>query len=133
VGELGDGTTTTSARPEPVQVSGLTNVVAIDARNHTTCAIVVDGSARCWGDNPFGVLGNGNDFSTQNHSSLPVSVSGLSNAVAIAVGSYHACALISDGTVRCWGANYKGQVGDGTTQDRLTPVVAKGVTNAVAI
>ncbi len=126
-GQLGDGTKTSSA--EPVRVSGLTDAVAIDAREEATCAIMADGSARCWGRNTSGMLGDG---STQDRS-LPVSVSGLSNAVAITIGQFFACALISDGTVRCWGSNTKGQLGDGTTQEKHTPVMVQGVTNAIAI
>lgn len=60
-------------------------------------------------------------------------VQGLTDVVAIAAGQYHSLALRSDGTVWAWGWNYYGQLGDGTTIDRTTPVQVQGLTNVVAI
>ena len=94
---MGDNTTTDSHTP--VAVSGLSNAVAIAAGDHHTCALLGDGTARCWGDNSNGQLGD--NTTTDRHT--PVTVSGLSNAVAIAAGDDHTCALLSDGTARCWG------------------------------
>jgi hypothetical protein len=54
-------------------------------------------------------------------------------APTITAGGDHTCALRSDGAVRCWGANGNGQLGDGTTTERHTPVAVSGLTNAVAI
>jgi hypothetical protein len=125
---LGDGTTTSSSTP--VAVSGLSNAVAITAGTFHTCAVLSDGTARCWGNNHYGQLGDG----TLTTRLTPVAVSGLSNAVAIAAaGIYHTCAVLSDGTARCWGYNGDGQLGDGTTTWRPTPVAVSGLSNAVAI
>ena len=94
-----------------------------------TCALLSDGTAKCWGYNGYGQLGDG----TTSNRYIPVSVSGLTNAVAIASGAYHTCALLSNGTAKCWGLNNYGQLGDGSTSNRYTPVSVSGLTNAVAI
>jgi len=75
------------------------------------------------GRNWYGELGDGT--TTQRLS--PVNVSGLSGAVALAAGYAHTCALLANGTARCWGRNLDGQLGDGTTTDRHTPVSVVGL------
>lgn len=128
-GQLGDGSTTNS--PLPVQASGLsTTAVSVAAGVQHTCAVLRDGSVQCWGYNAFGQLGDG---TTTSRSSASTSVSGISSAVAVAVGGYHSCALLADGTVQCWGENGSGELGDGTTTDRHTPVAVTGLSGAVAI
>jgi alpha-tubulin suppressor-like RCC1 family protein len=127
-GQLGDGTTVN--RSSPVAVSGISGAVTISAGIWHTCALLGNGAARCWGWNSDGELGDG----TTADSSTPVAVSGLSGAVAIAAGGYHhTCALLGDGTAQCWGYNGSGQLGDGTTTERLTPVAVSGLSGAVAI
>lgn len=131
-GQLGDGTTTDSETP--VLVSGVTDAVAISGTHNTyghVCALIADGTVRCWGGNRAGQLGNGTTNTTANPNPAPVS--GLAGAIAISAGTAADCALIADGTVRCWGSNRAGQLGDGTTTDRYTPVAVSGLTNAVAV
>ena len=75
-----------------------------------------DGTARCWGEDCYGQLGDGTSTEPEMCgpvpcSTTPVAVSGLSNAVAIATGGAHTCALLGDGTARCWGWNDDGAVG----------------------
>jgi alpha-tubulin suppressor-like RCC1 family protein len=120
-GQLGDGGACGYSCSTPVAVSGVSNTVAITAGGLHNCALLSDGSAMCWGANNTGQLGDGGACGYS--CSTPVAVSGLSNAVAISAGFVHTCAVLSDGTGRCWGDNGAGQLGDGTTTDRYTPVV----------
>lgn len=127
-GALGDGTTTD--RLTAVNVSGLSSgVSAIAAGLLHTCAVANGGGVKCWGSNSLGQLGNG----TITNRLTPVDVSGLSNGIsAIAADQAHTCALTAEGGVKCWGGNFDGQLGDGTTVDRLTPVDVGGLISGVS-
>lgn len=115
----------------PVQVLGLeSGVKEVSAGWTHTCAVTNLGKALCWGGNYSGQLGNG---SPDNQLS-PVVVSGLTTGVrSIASGAYHSCALLDNGTVRCWGQNDYGELGDGSTTDRTTPVQVASLANVVKI
>ena len=116
-GQLGNGSF--SASSTPVTVSGLADVVGLAGGNRHSLALKADGTVRSWGDNQFGQLGN---RSVAYYSSTPLSVSGLTDAVGISGGNSHSLALKADGTVRSWGSNLYGQLGNGTTTDSSTPV-----------
>lgn len=125
-GQLGNGGTGTQ-NAVPVDVSGLTSgVVSVSSRYRHTCAILASGAVKCWGSNSNGQLGN--NSTTQANS--PVDVSGLtSGASGIAVGEAHSCALLTSGTVKCWGAG----VSNGTMSMSLTPVEVPLLTGASSI
>jgi alpha-tubulin suppressor-like RCC1 family protein len=135
-GQLGDGTTTTSAIP--VVVPGLTGVTSVSAGRVHTCALA-QGVVKCWGDGSDGQLGNG----TTNSSPTPVAVVGLTtfstSAIAVAVGADFSCAHIQNNvtganTVRCWGGNLVGQVGSGSTSAQVfTPATVSGLTGVTHI
>ena len=73
----------------------------------------------CWGEYYSSALGG------RVGSSVPVTVEGISPATAVVVGGDHRCALLSDRRVVCWGDNFGGRLGDGTTQASRTPVTVK--------
>jgi alpha-tubulin suppressor-like RCC1 family protein len=128
-GQLGDGTNVN--RSTPVDVVGLPSAAsAIAAGTGFTCALLVAGGVKCWGDNSLGELGNG---TTGGHSYAPVDVSGLASGVLdVAAGGLHACALSTAGGPSCWGANDDGQLGDGTTTPWNVPVEVTGLSSGVA-
>ncbi|NOZ26059.1 MAG: RCC1 repeat-containing protein [Nitrospirae bacterium] len=128
-GQLGDGTRTAGGSPEPVQVSGLTDVIAVAAGYGHTVAVKADGTVWAWGGNGSGQLGEGRKVVL---STTPVQVSGLTDVIAVAAGYGHTVAVKADGTVWAWGYNGSGQLGDGTTISKSTPVQVRGITNAVS-
>lgn len=119
-GQLGNGSTSDSNTP--VVVTGGLSLASVSVggspftgSGYTTCGVTTGGSAYCWGTGPLGV-------GTTTSSTVPVAVAGGLAFVSIDVGDSHACGLTTDGKVYCWGDNGFGQVGDGTTVDRATPV-----------
>ncbi len=124
-GQLGDGTTT--RRLEPVQITGLTGVIAIAAGGNHSLALRGNGTVWAWGLNTNGQLGNG----TTTSSSTPVQVSNLSGIAAIAAGGNHSLALTTGGGVKAWGYNASGQLGNGTTTRSSIPLNVSGLTSGV--
>jgi alpha-tubulin suppressor-like RCC1 family protein len=136
-GQLGNGTTVDS--PAPVAVSGLSGVATLGQGSSSshTCVVLGDGTGRCWGYNFFGQLGIG---SWGLPETTPMVVSGLSGAVDISTGGGHTCAVLGDGTGRCWGLNHDslgvnsaGALGDGTTVDSYVPVAVSGLASGVVL
>lgn len=125
-GELGAGAGPN--RSTPVQVSNLSSAVSVDLGPSYSCALTAAGAVMCWGFNMYGNLGNG----TQDPQSVPTQVYGLTAGVKeVSAGEYHTCAITDAGGAKCWGWNMFGQLGDGTTQTRLTPVDVSGLTEGV--
>lgn len=128
-GQLGDGTTTD--RSVPVSVAGLSSVIAVSAGAYHSLAVQADGSVWAWGWNGFGQLGDGT--TVERHT--PVRVAGLSGrtGVKVAAGAFHSLALASDGSVRAWGWNGFGQLGNGTTVDQHLGVQVADLSGAAGI
>ncbi len=118
-GQLGDGTTT--ARTAPTKVEALSSVTQISVTDDSTCALA-NSRAYCWGKNASGQLGDG---TTAAMRTTPVEVKNLRYTASISAGSDwgkgSACARRADYTAFCWGDNRSGQIGDGTTTNRLVP------------
>jgi alpha-tubulin suppressor-like RCC1 family protein len=82
--------------------------------------VLASGAVRCWGDDDNGELGDGAvPLGTGTSPSRPT-LGGPASSVS--AGSNHSCALLTSGEVWCWGGNLSGQVGDGTTTQRIKPV-----------
>lgn len=164
-GQLGDGTTTD--RASAVVVAGLGVALDIEMGGFHSCAITAAGGVRCWGSNEFGQLGNGNTLDqvtavdVQPLGAVVTAISaglthtcalltggtvkcwgrfigptptalGISNISSITAGAYHQCALTNAGGVLCMGWNGMGQLGDGSTIDRLMPVPVAALGNGVS-
>jgi hypothetical protein len=125
MGELGNGTDTGGLTPVPV--TGMTNATAIAVGDDLACALLSAGGIACWGDNYEGELGDGTTGGPDSCAGLapcsttPLPVSGITNATAISTNGDEACALLSGGSVDCWGGNAVGQLGDGTDTSLASP------------
>jgi hypothetical protein len=112
------GTTGTPAK-------GCTNPPELVARsvsiggNSYTCAVLTDGTVRCWGNPSVTQLGSVTD------TTIPAVVPGITSAAAIVTGSAN-CALLNAGTVQCWGCGTYGGLGNGATTDSSVPVTVSG-------
>lgn len=125
VGQLGRGTLTVDPDPTPAKVIGLSGVARIVASNAPMCALMLDGTVRCWGGRPSGQF-----------NATPYVVQGLTDVIEIAAGSGgHQCARKGDKTVWCWGSNAHGQLGHPSAGDAIvdgfpqtfTPTQVKGL------
>jgi alpha-tubulin suppressor-like RCC1 family protein len=125
-GQVGDGTIT--QRTSPIQVAGVSGVVAIAAGGYHTLALKSNGTVWAWGYNFYGQLGDG----TTTQRTSPVQITSLSGVVGIAAGDNHSLAWKSDGTLWAWGLNTSGQLGDGTTTSRVSPVQVGSLTNVLS-
>jgi alpha-tubulin suppressor-like RCC1 family protein len=126
-GQLGDGTTVD--RHSPSQIPGFTGVVAISAGFQYTMALKNDGTVWTWGANWYGQLGDGT--TTDRYAPVQVLDEGgapLVDVVSISAGDGVSIVIKNDGTVWAWGANSSGQVGNGTTTNRLVPVQVNSLT-----
>lgn len=126
-GQLGNGSYTDS--DVPVSVVGLTDAFGLAAGVSHTCALVPEG-VMCWGDNQQGQLGNGGK-SNQNK---PAPVKGIGGGIrSITAGETHTCVLRTDGAAACWGSNDHGQLGNGDTQDHVSPVEVQDMGSKIMI
>jgi len=116
-------------------VKGISSAIAVSTGGQDSCAVLSGGTVECWGENVFGQLGNGTTGVTTSVTvgSTPVAVKGISSAKAVSTSGFHACALLSGGSLRCWGDGAFGQLGNGTNQTNSMPVAVKGISTAKAL
>jgi alpha-tubulin suppressor-like RCC1 family protein len=151
IDNFADGTRATTT----VAITGLSDVRAISAGLNHGCAIVGSGAVKCWGFNAFGELGKGSVSLPTNTTTFTntttttittdtiaafaaitnaVTVTGITNAVALSTGGAYSCALLADKTIKCWGNNSIGQLGDGSANaNQSTPVAVQGLADAVSV
>lgn len=128
LGQLGNGTKNNSVTP--VDVVDLGKSWAVVAGDYHSCALLETGKVKCWGSNSSGQLGN----RTLLHSNIPVEVIELGHeVVAISGGNAHTCASLGSGSIKCWGSNYSGQLGNGTMNNSSIPVDVGGLNNSVMV
>ena len=118
-GQLGDGTTTDRHEPTAVDLGASRTAQVLHVGKSHNCAILDDNSLKCWGANGNGQLGDGT--TTDRNAPTAVNLGDGRTAQAVQLGKSHTCAILDDNSLKCWGANAKGQLGDGTTTDRHTP------------
>ncbi len=110
-----------------------TDAIGLAANQTRSCAVRKDGTVHCWGRK----IGKDPVDSTKPppkdgpSDPKPVQVLGLANVEQVGLGEEHACARSTDGTIRCWGVNSEGQLGDGARPGRLSPAPVRGITDAV--
>ena len=121
-GQLGDGTI--GDRSVPVDVVNLSSgIQATSAESYNTCALTTHDGVKCWGD-----------FNNGSRSYIPQDVNGFTygvTAISHGVDAYHKCVLTAEGGIKCLGANWYGQLGDGTQTDRVSPVDVVGLSSGI--
>ncbi|HRX69976.1 MAG: DUF4214 domain-containing protein [Candidatus Competibacteraceae bacterium] len=140
-GQLGDGTT--ANRQEPVQVSGLSHVIAVAAGKSHSLAVKQDGTVWAWGNNSYRQLGNNSSDTALTPTPVVIEVPGtdtspptfppLTGVVAVAASEVHSVALKSDGAVWAWGDNDYGQLGTGNTFSSATAKLVPGLADVRVI
>lgn len=123
-GQVGNGSVSNKVTTPVEVMNAHSGVQAISSGGTFTC-MIQNGAVKCWGATPahYDVRQNGSYIYT----TIPVTVPLSFDAKAIATGAYHACALLKNNEVWCWGDNYFGQLGNGTKSHSFVPVKAVGL------
>ena len=134
-GELGDGGSSPFGSSSPVAVSGGLSFATVSASIKHSCGVTTSGAAYCWGGNEFGQLGNG---ASVIYTYTPVAVSGGLSFATVSGGSgFFTCGVTTSGAAFCWGANFFGELGNGSTTGPQTctsvPVPVPCSTTPVAV
>jgi alpha-tubulin suppressor-like RCC1 family protein len=119
-GQLGNGNTGSGAdSPIPVRVDFAGSFASLSLGDRHSCGLTTGGEAWCWGDNPYGQVGDG----TTVRAPIPVRVQFEGSFESVIAGNFHSCGLTSSGTAYCWGRNDEGRIGNGQAgSNELVPV-----------
>ena len=127
-GQLGIGSTSNTNTPTTINSLGSgRKAITLATAFNSICALLDDGTVKCWGDDSKGQLGNGGSNSDLN--SPPSSAINLGSgrtAKAITGGEYHFCAILDDDSIKCWGDGSNGKLGTGSISDKNTPTSTSG-------
>jgi len=136
-GQLGDGAGRDRKRPTPALIES--NVAQVTSGGFHVCALRESGNVACWGSNRNGQTGPGPTWTCNTGTRVypcvrrPRRVLGVTGAMQLTSGQWHTCALLTSGSVSCWGANRVGQLGDGSTDERPAPGLVRGISSAVQV
>ena len=133
LGALGNGSSDEGVSTTPVGVRDIASAKKVAVGLAHSCALLDDGQVHCWGSNALGKLGIGSDAAKSNY---PRPVIGISDAVDVAVGILHSCAVLASGKIKCWGAGEYGELGNGGAGAGFyenSPVVVSGISDATAV
>jgi alpha-tubulin suppressor-like RCC1 family protein len=119
------GTSALNANSTPNKVYGLSTSTGIAAGDEFACAVVSDGGVACWGRGDLGQTGDG--ILTDVDRLFATRVHGINTAIGVTAGSGHACALLKNGSVFCWGRNELGQLGSRANKFERMPIRVEGI------
>lgn len=126
--ESGDGTTV-NPRRAPVQTGTLSTMTRVAAGGYFAFAWDASGALSAWGNDGYGMLGDG----TTTPEASPISIPGISTVVSLSAGYAHAIAAKANESAWAWGYNAQGQVGDGTTTTRFAPFQLAALDSVVSV
>jgi len=138
-GQLGLGTWeycnggTDCDNPTPMPIPSLSNVKIISAGQAHTCAVLTDGFLKCWGDSSWGQLGTALECGQLGQCDSPVPTASLSNVTSVSAGGGHTCAVLANGSVKCWGRNWYGELGLADTENRPHATSVPGLSGISSI
>ncbi len=118
-GQLGSGTE--DDQPVPTEADSGESWANLSAGSTHSCGVTTDGGLFCWGNNVVGQVGNGKSGALQTSPS-PEPIANNTSWKTVQAGDSHSCAITTAGALWCWGNNVRGQLGDGTEDNRLEPL-----------
>lgn len=124
LGQLGYGDQTDRTKPDanPIDLGTGRTAKQLALGHISTCALLDNGTVKCWGNSgSYGRLGYGTTGTSTRPPANPINFGSGRTALSIAFGTDHGCAILDNGTLKCWGRNHVGQLGYGDTTTRLAP------------